>query len=592
MKKFYLVLSAACLAASATAVEREMTKVANEVALPVAQKMIAAPGKANVAAGQLAKSFNNKKGVKKAGEVENEYVFFLPSDNIWSIGMSVNGYSYGGLGFASSYGELAFYNYSTGATAYNWEYADLNDYEVVDGSAVWATKETNAKDLVLKSGVGEVLSPTLTVDYKSGAKGTYEVNASEYICGGGADYWGLNRDEASAGLFGVSSYQNSGLKNPEGYSGTSTYKTCYKVGAKEYNEYGVYTDKTSNNNWQAVLDKEFGTSVTDIMLDNFTIVQPKPASAYHITKGWGWINVTASEASQLVSYIYPIDEDGKIAENPIAMGYASVPKGELEGMLVFDYLPLDEEGNEVEGMVMIDTAVAITIEGFAGNPAIEEVCPITGFYPFSYESYDGGNSDIIKNPSMMIQFTCNVNGEAQTLYLYDRGLYYYNQKRVNGNFVDDDTLTLLSYAQFSTDAVFPYISASQETVIMPKEGGKVDLTMNALYYNIAGMIENGEYEVSAPDWVKVEFGEPDAQTYDTPVTLTVEATDKDRSGVVSVSGLGVSCNIAVTQGENAVEAIVIDNNAKYYDLSGRQVQSPEKGLYIKVKGNKAEKVIL
>ncbi|MDE6633127.1 MAG: hypothetical protein K2K23_09035, partial [Muribaculaceae bacterium] len=71
-----------------------------------------------------------------------------------------------------------------------------------------------------------------------------------------------------------------------------------------------------------------------------------------------------------------------------------------------------------------------------------------------------------------------------------------------------------------------------------------------------------------------------------------EPSDTDRTGIVSIEGLGASFSLKVIQGEgDAVSTIVIDKNAEYFDLQGRRVANPEKGIYIKKTGNKAEKVL-
>ncbi|MDE6291548.1 MAG: hypothetical protein K2M16_08450 [Muribaculaceae bacterium] len=70
--------------------------------------------------------------------------------------------------------------------------------------------------------------------------------------------------------------------------------------------------------------------------------------------------------------------------------------------------------------------------------------------------------------------------------------------------------------------------------------------------------------------------------------------DADRTCVVKISIPAASYEITFLQGtnNNAVEIVGVDGNAQYFDLQGRRVANPEKGLYIKKTGNKATKVIL
>lgn len=201
--------------------------------------------------------------------------------------------------------------------------------------------------------------------------------------------------------------------------------------------------------------------------------------------------------------------------------------------------------------------------------------------------------NIINAPSLRVHLTFSVDGESVDALMYDSGLYYYDQ-RTNplGEMIDGDTISLLGYAQFMTDATFAFINPSQESVNVPLEGGKAELEYEALYYDINGLMEDGLYELSAPDWVKVEFGESSQETGLTPVTLTVAPSQEGRTGVVSLKGLGVSGDIKVVQGEGSgVGVVVADKDVKYYDLTGRRVLNPEKGAYIKMTGNKSEKVM-
>lgn len=590
MKKFYLLLSAACVVLSASAVEKEMIASKSGAIKAQTFRNVAAPQKATLVKGHKNVAANGKKVAKKADAAADDYCFFMPAENIGSIGMSQTGSGFSGLGFASSYGDLVFYNYSTNVASYSWQYSELNG--LVDGE--WDYQYTDAETLAVKSGVGEVAAPSLDVKFASGDDGYYEINTKEYLCGAGANYWvGLDDDGTP---FGITAYQNAGLRNPKNYTGSSTYMMAYEPNGKGYDANGVYVDKEKG--WQVFFQQRYGKTASDMVLNNFTFIQPAPASTYFITQGWAWFSVEVNAATQLMSYIYPIDEDGAISDIPIALGYASISKEGTDNP-VFYYNPLNEDGDELEGEVYIDSAVAITIEGFAGNDAITSCYPVSGFYPFSYKAYsanDYANADICKDPTVYAEFSLQLDGEPAVVYGYDNGLYYYNQNTLpNGAFVDDDTLSLLDYGQFMTDATFNFIYTSDgsDVVNLPKEGGNVDVALEALYYVSKTNIEDfGAYEITAPDWVTVTVKDPNKDTGESIINVACEAGD-DRSGILTISGLGVSLDLTVNQGEGAGVQVVTDNGvAKYYDLAGRRVVNPEKGIYVKVSGNKAEKVAL
>lgn len=575
MKKFYILMSAACVAATAFAVENhKVAQVKKSSPVRESVQSIADPVKA-VQAAEIKASSEASKVIKKADGTDG-FVYFLPDDNIMSIGMNPEGRRYTGLGFASSYGSLNFYNLSTKVESTTWNFANLGDYEIEEDQQVWNYQTSTDQNLSIKSGIGEVMPPILYAG--SDEESAYQLPVTKiYCCGGSAQYWG-------ASDYGLTFYQNVGLKNDRGYDGGSTYKLSYSIGDDLYNENGVYTE------WESAIQEKYpnASSISNIKLNNFSIIQPKPASTYFMTQGWIWMNVSATAATQLISYIYPITEEG-LSDTPIAIGYATVAEGDTRYQ-TFEYYPINEDGDEMEGDVFVDSAVLITIEGFAGNEAITDVSPVSGYYPFSKAEYKSGNKDIVKSTDMMMNFSFDVDGTPVTELLVDTGLYYFNDMNVDG-----DTLSALSYAMFCTNATYAFIVAAngEESVHIDEAGGSVDVEIDALYYKVAEWVEAGYYEVTAPDWLTVTFSKADKQTYLTTMTVTAEASEEGRTGVVSINGIGATFDLTVVQGDGGagVDVVVSDKDAVYYDLAGRRVMNPDKGIYIKKVGNKAEKVI-
>lgn len=73
--------------------------------------------------------------------------------------------------------------------------------------------------------------------------------------------------------------------------------------------------------------------------------------------------------------------------------------------------------------------------------------------------------------------------------------------------------------------------------------------------------------------------------------------DVDRTCVVRLSMPAASYEITFRQGSNntvpdGVEVVQTSGDAQYFDLEGRRVSNPDKGIYIKKSGNTATKVIL
>ncbi|MDE6632309.1 MAG: hypothetical protein K2K23_04860, partial [Muribaculaceae bacterium] len=549
--------SAACLAVSASAVEKQAMPLRSvaEGSKPTFEK---------VEAKHFVKAIDpsSMKKVAKSTRASKPFAFYRPATNIWALGNSVNGYGYSGVtfGLGSSYGDVNFYNFSTGNTSVQWNYSEV---VFLGEDEDWDVKTSDAEDLSIKSSIGQMMVPELSAIGESGSEVYFPSNVVGYAFGGSANSWFENDEQT--GDWGMSPYQNYGMRDSSNRPFMNTYVSSYSLTERGFNENGVYVDASNNNwnNWQSLLESEYeGSVVSDIVMDNYTLMFPAPASTYSMTRMWGYLFTTSNAETQLISYIYPVGEDGLISETPIALGYAAVPRGE-NNWVMFEYNPLNEDGDELEGEVYIDSRVAITIEGFSGNGVITDITPCSGFYPVNYEEYSSGNYGILPTPSLCMQFSYNVDGVPATTIAYDRGLYDFD----NG----DEFLTLASNQMFMVDAIYAYIRAvdGEEYVNVSKEGGEVSLELEAYWYNIAYLIELGYYELSCPEWIKVGLSEVTQQNPYTTMTLSVEPSDTDRTGIVSIEGLGASFSLKVINGEgDAVSTIVIDKTAEKFDHPG------------------------
>lgn len=181
-----------------------------------------------------------------------------------------------------------------------------------------------------------------------------------------------------------------------------------------------------------------------------------------------------------------------------------------------------------------------------------------------------------------------------------------------GYWFGDDLVN--SVSGILADVSYPWITPYYdypEQVKLPNEGEttqdeqglQVDLRLVA-----SSMTEdfeityNGEEEC---DWFELvdlsdemEFNEEGEEEFAGVVNFAFEATpnptDENRTVTVKFSIPAASYEITFLQGTNntAVEIVGVDKNAEYFDLQGRRVANPEKGLYIKKSGNKSVKVIL
>ena len=583
-------MSAACVAAAATAGEKQTSAFTqhdvNAVASKVTDQPVNMARSAHVLKGHQSLSRRN---VPMYAPGKGEMAMFRPESSVMAIGLSVNGYSYSKtFGFASSNAPIVFKNYSLGASSVDWKYTKLSDYTVEDNNAIWNYYNSNDFDLVVPTGrPGELMPPELNVKFESGNDDVYALdNVLEYMVGASAPMWGFV--DSDNGPFGVSFYQDFGQENPDGQAFGYTDMTSYNVTDKrKFNEYGVYCNPADENGWMGVFKSELGTEVNNVSLENFMFFQQKPASAFLMSSGWVILQVNADKATQLMSYIYPVDEEGELAELPIAVGYASISKGKSP-LVVFEYYPLDENGDELEGDIIIDSRVAISVEGFAGNPAIKEVRPGIGFDPFSYSKFtETQNRDFWLSPTLYMTFNMEADGQNVKMLACDTWPYQYSTK-------DEDLITFMFTQTFTLDALYPFMYAEngEESVTLPKDGGSAEVELTAYWYDFNQMLDTEGYVLTAPEWLDVSFSDPDPNTRITKMTVSAQAGE-DRTGVVTIEGIGTSYSLTVNQGEgNAVSSIVVDKNAEYFDLQGRRVANPSKGLFIKKTGSKAEKVIL
>lgn len=135
------------------------------------------------------------------------------------------------------------------------------------------------------------------------------------------------------------------------------------------------------------------------------------------------------------------------------------------------------------------------------------------------------------------------------------------------------------------------------------DASKMTMTENGVY-EILGveLPEAGTFKCVTNGWGK-QFGSDDADPVEiTPDTLSIALSE--------VGGEGGACNFTLTPGNyditwdlnnetvtfklsTGVASVALDNvEAVYYNLQGVKVNNPKNGIYVKVVGNKANKVVV
>lgn len=165
-----------------------------------------------------------------------------------------------------------------------------------------------------------------------------------------------------------------------------------------------------------------------------------------------------------------------------------------------------------------------------------------------------------------LEVTANNGGEVASCVFIASDENYDNYWKVSASF-KEGTVPSLTFVIPSGYAQFAYMNATQQG---GEEGTTIrriassELTAGGFTVNNTGVVDNlydGENQMM------ISFGANDSFVNPTMVLVSIDF-------------------------ETGVEAIEASETAEYYTLQGVKVANPEKGIYIKVAGGKAVKVIL
>ncbi|MDE7346870.1 MAG: hypothetical protein K2N48_09065 [Muribaculaceae bacterium] len=306
---------------------------------------------------------------------------------------------------------------------------------------------------------------------------------------------------------------------------------------------------------------------------------------------------TANDAAESTLPSGAVQEVAELGEL-IAVSESFIPKysgGEKDETVKFEF----KEKNTVTGAehavsLEIEDDIIVIVTGYDVNLGNGNY--ITSFV--SLDDIDEGHGNL---------------GFLGKFEMSEEGVPAYNLVALN-NFFDGAPIgntTLGVLADVSYPWLVPYNRNQEKDILLPNEGETTDEVQGLEYYlyfmSTAETYDmevtyNGEEEC---DWLSVfstyddtEVNEDGEEEFTGIAGLAFEAapnpTDENRTCVVNISIPAASYQITFRQGSNnnAVEVVGVEANTEYFDLQGRRVANPEKGLYIKKVGNKAEKVIL
>lgn len=589
MKKFALLFAVASVVASANAVTPEgaVYKAKQQYEFGQVANQMSDFG-LKVKSGISPKLFNSS--IRKAEEKDPLKVKYALPSGTMTIGLATDGsYALHTYRLAPAYTPLTFTNLSKGYTECEWEYWGPN-YTEEDPDYQYS----NDQNLTVSyPGFSYVQAPTLFATGEDGSDSSYAANYEymDYKIGGGNL---LNFSDGKGGSFqqemGVMTDMNTLRIMVEDYN-NKVPEDDERSGFYYWPQYGYFPSNDDNNPttgleqqfqdyiYSSVLEEETPTSTLEFA--GFGAKFPQPQAAYSISQLWMRFYYQPKKNTTVECNLYKIDEDGKITDELLASGVATIQRvlGATGATVVFDLYSVDEDGLATDDPIIIDCPFIAMMEFNAADFTM--VCPIAG---------DGeAVADRADYPPYNNYILVKVNGELVPV----ENPWTWTLNDGSGYMFVNDWCCMI-------DAKYTWMlpgEGSSLTQTVPAEGGEVTFAVDS-YYNLYYFIANGLCFTNEPDDLELTDFVNDEETNLQLLTVKVAPLPEGVTGrelyleFDETQFVGCPNLLTIQQGENGVNIISTNGDVKYFDLAGRQVANPDKGVYIKVSGNKTEKVIL
>lgn len=268
----------------------------------------------------------------------------------------------------------------------------------------------------------------------------------------------------------------------------------------------------------------------------------------------------------------------------------------FSGLVEFDFIETnDVTGAQNKYSLEIEDDIVIVVAGYDGY--IGEDAYVTSC--MSMDEFDEGYGNL---------------GFLGSLVENEDGTITYSLTAMK-NFFQGISLnsTLGVLADVSYPWLTPALENQETSVKLPNEGETTE-TEQGLQYTLmllsTSMTDDFEITFDGEEeceWLSVvdvydemKADEDGVEEFTGVTGLEFEAApnpdDESRVCHVKISIPAATYEITFLQGskadDNAVEVVTANGKVQYFDLTGRRVSNPEKGVYVKVCGNKSEKVIL
>ncbi len=484
--------------------------------------------------------------------------------------------------------DYTFENISTGVSGDPlWEIAFLTDPQ----KGIYETLTANTKDVTVSYLLGETCAaprlsyggslPFATIFYNgqqvAAPNNTVKVAVNENIK---YAYYGINMP--------VSSH----------FYSLFTFSDEYQEGLSPMNGLDGY------DGMQPGMGMVFGTNKNGI---NAVATRFEMPDRPYLINSVQWLYVTSGAVPAnipLKAYVYKTADpaakyesaDGTKVEGVdlgelIAYSESFIPKSlrSTEGVVEFKFKGINSTtGVESEVSLEINDDITIVVTGFDVNLGNGQF--VTSY--MSLDFHDEGYGHL---------------GYIGSAIGSDKGLENYSLVAMKDMIGYNTVAGVL--ADVSYPWLYSYFSNQPDNILLSNEGATTEEKQGldyGLYLVSTSMTEdfnitfNGEEDC---DWLGIidvydeMYTENGQQYFSGNCGLRFQAEpnpyDVSRTCVVKITIPAASYEITFRQGSNntAVEAMEVSESAIYYDLAGRRVANPEKGVYIKKTANKAEKVL-
>lgn len=591
MKKFALLLGGLAVVGTASAKVPETAFRTANLERVVNESQVVKHTSKEVVGNHLAtKSISGKKVQTRAEGSDPFSVGYKEPSQIMTFGLSMDHTSVvDPIRLGANYVPMTFTNTSTGLTEWQWEVPFYVGQDEISTKTydTWDYTETFPFDR-------NMTAPTLL------GVGAGEDEIEEYKRFDGTLWyqWGykpsiLFSGDAEATDLGVTPDMNTALLQvPEdGHKYSSLVQMGYSTDAKYayaqyFGESGLATSLVDI--LTTTDDPEDEPIATDPQFVGYAQIYPEMARPYFITKLWAWVSGAVKRTTTIELTLYKIDEEGYITDEVIAKGECNWKKGfgqeEPSKMVLFELHTVDENGLETDDAVVIEGAFAAYMR--FKKEDFSRINTVTGTGN-QFEYMVNGERQRSPYPSYSRMLLKDGNAEDSEEFMI-RCPWLFDASDEDENLVFDPCCWA-----WMIDATYDWIEivdGGSNVGKIPAEGGEVSFEIDSFYYT-----DRLPCYVDTEDYKWVDFAWTESEEGNQVLTCSAEALPEGvegRSVTFWFVGVTSELEIKIEQGDvSGVNVITTSHDVKYFDLTGRQVANPEKGIYIKVANGKAQKVI-